>query len=271
MNYYQFHIGDFRSGTVNMSRHTRWIYRDLLDIYYDTEQPLSLDLDALCDQLGVETDEERRIVERLLRFKFTKGEEGYRHPICDRVISEYHKKATTAQANGKLGGRPRKANKTEEKPGGFSVGTDRQPDGNPHGGGSQTNQEPLTNITTPKPPDGGSPPARTKPGAIALQTFLDACSEKGERPLRDYAPLWRYAEGAGLSQEYIALAWVEFRRRFLPGGTGETKRYKDWRGAFRKYVEGNYLKLWAIDGDGQYFLTTLGKQAQKIFESKEAA
>lgn len=126
-------------------------------------------------------------------------------------------------------------------------------------------------ITTPKPPNGGSPPARSKAGAIALQTFLEDCATKGERPLRDYAPLWRYAESAGMPQDFIALAWVEFRRRFLPGGTGERKRYKDWRQAFRKYVEGNYLKLWAIDGNGAYFLTTLGKQAQKIFESKDAA
>lgn len=125
--------------------------------------------------------------------------------------------------------------------------------------------------TSPKPPGGGLPPAERKPGAIALQTFLDACTQNGERPLRDYAPLWRYAEGAGLPQDFIALAWVEFCRRFRPGGTGDTKRYKDWRQAFRKYVEGNYLKLWAIDGNGAYFLTTLGKQAQKIFESREAA
>jgi hypothetical protein len=114
-------------------------------------------------------------------------------------------------------------------------------------------------------------PAGRKPGATALQTFLEACSQNGERPLRDYEPLWRYAEGAGLQQDFIALAWVEFCRRFRPGGTGETKRYTDWRKAFRKYVEGNYLKLWAIDGKGEYFLTTAGKTALKIHESKEAA
>jgi hypothetical protein len=147
----------------------------------------------------------------------------------------------------------------------------KPPIGERQGDGPTSTSTSSLTTTTPKPPDGGSPPARTKPGAIALQTFLEACSEKGERPLRDYAPLWRYAESAGLSEQHIALAWVEFRRRFLPGGTGESKRYKDWRAAFRKYVEGNYLKLWAIDGNGQYFLTTLGKQAQKIFESKEAA
>lgn len=270
MNYYPFHIGDFRSGTVNMSRHARWIYRDLLDIYYDTEQPLSLDLDLLCDQVGAESDDERRIVERHLRFKFTKTDEGYRHSICDQVIADYHVKAETAKTNGKKGGRPKKAAATEVKPTGFQAGSDPLPDGIPEQTGSQTNQEPITNnqINTPKPPDGGSVPPIRKPGAIALKTFLDDCAAKDERPLRDYAPLWRYTEGVGLSEEFIALAWVEFRRRFLPGGTAETKRYADWRKAFRKYVEGNYLKLWAIDGNGAYFLTTLGKQAQKIFDSK---
>jgi len=125
--------------------------------------------------------------------------------------------------------------------------------------------------TSPKPPDGGLVRTERKAGAIALHTFLAGCEERGERPLRDYAPLWNYAKGAGLSQDFIALAWIEFRRRFLPGGTGEAKRYKDWRQAFRKYVEGNYLKLWAIGPDEQWFLTTQGKAAQKIYESKEAA
>lgn len=272
MNYYPFHIGDFRSGTVNMSRHARWIYRDLLDIYYDTEQPLPLDFDLLCDQVGAETEDERRIVEKHLRFKFTKTEEGYRHTICDQVIADYHTKAETAKTNGKKGGRPRKAKETEQKPAGFQSGSDQVADGNPPASESQTNQEPITNnqLTTPKPPDGGSVPAERKPGAVVLQTFLTGCEERGERPLRDYAPLWRYTQDAGLPQDFVALAWVEFRRRFLPDGTGATKRYKDWRAAFRKYIEGNYLKLWAIDGNGEYFLTTLGKQAQKTHASREA-
>lgn len=137
-------------------------------------------------------------------------------------------------------------------------------------GPTSTSTSTLT-PTSPKPPDGGSPPARAKPGAVALQTFLDACKERGERPLRDYLPLWRYSEEAGLSQDFVALAWVEFRRRFGPGGVKEGRRQKDWRQTFRNYVECNYLKLWAIDGNGAYFLTTLGKQAQKIHESKEAA
>lgn len=147
----------------------------------------------------------------------------------------------------------------------------KPPFGERQGDGPTSTSPSTLTTTSPKPPDGGPASAGRKPGAIALQTFLDSCAEKGERPLRDYAPLWRYTEEAGLPQDFTALAWVEFRRRFLPGGTGEAKRYKDWRQAFRKYVEGNYLKLWAIDSNGAYFLTTLGKQAQKIHESRESA
>ncbi|SKC81464.1 Protein of unknown function [Burkholderia sp. CF099] len=68
MNYYPHHIGDFRSGTVNISRLERWRYRDLLDVYYDTEKPLPADLDAVCYSVGANSDEGRRIVENTPQF-----------------------------------------------------------------------------------------------------------------------------------------------------------------------------------------------------------
>ena len=92
MNYYQFHIGDFRSGTVNLSRLARWIYRDMLDVYYDTETPLPLDFDHLCDELGIEIEQEREVVRKVLRLKFIKEEDGYRHAVCDRAIAAYKDK-----------------------------------------------------------------------------------------------------------------------------------------------------------------------------------
>lgn len=139
------------------------------------------------------------------------------------------------------------------------------------GDGASTSTSSSSKPKAPKPPDGGLVPAAGKMPAIGLKAFLADCQARGERPLRDYAPLWAYAESAGLDDDFVALAWAEFRRRFLPGGTGESKKYKDWRQAFRKYVEGNFFHLWAIDANGEYFLTTLGKQAQKVAETKEAA
>lgn len=153
LNYYPYHIGDFRSGTVNMSRRARWIYRDMLDVYYDTERPLPLDLDSLCAVLGVESDDERAIVERLLRFKFEKTDDGYRNEVCDRVIADYHQKAETARTNGGRGGRKRNRSATEPEPTGFRSGSDPQPSSvpgsTPDGRRSEANQEPRTNISTP--------------------------------------------------------------------------------------------------------------------------
>ena len=116
----------------------------------------------------------------------------------------------------------------------------------------------------PQTPSGLNSPA--KKSAIALKTFIDDCKAKGERPLRDYASLWTYTKAVGISEEFVALAWAEFCRRFMPGGAQAEKRQKDWRCTFRKYVENNYFKLWAIDQHGTYFLTTLGKQAEKFQE-----
>lgn len=124
-----------------MTRQARWIYRDMMDVYYDDEKPLSLELDILCDQIGVLLEDERTIVERLLRFKFTKTEEGYTHEVCERVIAEYHGKAEIARANGKLGGRPKKTHLVSS---GFQSGSDPVPIRNPVATGSQANQEPIT-------------------------------------------------------------------------------------------------------------------------------
>jgi uncharacterized protein YdaU (DUF1376 family) len=151
VNYYPFHIGDFRSGTVNMSRLSRWIYRDMLDVYYDSEKPLPLDVDVLCDQIGVESADERAVVERLLRFKFVKADDGYRHGVCDRLISEYQEKAAIARANGKRGGRKTKQSATDKEPTGFQSGSDPDAIGNPLATESQANQEPVTNNQEPTP------------------------------------------------------------------------------------------------------------------------
>lgn len=172
-----------------------------------------------------------------------------------------------------LGTSPHQDGDTPPEPPGHlhAVPSENHSKGQGEGQGEGQGQGQGQLLNTPIPPDGGCPAPKVKRNAIALQTFLDECRQKGERPLRDYEPLWRYAKGAGLPEDFVALAWVEFTRRYQPGGTGEAKRYKDWRQAFRKFVECNYLKLWALDGNGQYFLTTLGRQAQKVYESREAA
>lgn len=153
--------------------------------------------------------------------------------------------------------------KTEPKVTPMAVIGERQ------GDGPTSTSTSTLKTTTPNPAEAGPTP-KSKAG-IALQTFIAECKEKNERPLRDYKPLWDYVAGAGLDSDYVALAWAEFCRRFMPDGSQPNKRQKDWRATFRRYVENNYFKLWAIDKTGAYFLTTPGKQAEKFQESREAA
>ena len=113
MHYYKFNISDFRAGTYAMSELARWVYRDMLDIYYDTERPLPLD-EALFEAMGVESAERKAVIERVLKSKFVRTEAGWEHPKCAEVISDYKANAAKAAANGRLGGRPRKMTLSEE-------------------------------------------------------------------------------------------------------------------------------------------------------------
>jgi hypothetical protein len=132
----------------------------------------------------------------------------------------------------------------------------------------------------PNPPAGGNPgtlrekKARVKSERTTLKTFLEGCKTKGEKPISEYEPLTRYMAESGLPAEFVNLCWCEFKRRFLPGGTGEKKLQAQWRRHFQNFVERNYFKLWYAkpQGDGVvYELTTVGLQAQAAQQRREAA
>lgn len=148
MHFYNHHIGDFRAGCFNMTRMERALYREMLDIYYDTEQPLPDSMDTVCKLLGVRDEAERKMVGEILLLKFAQVEgRGYVHERCEIEIAEYHAKAEVARANGKLGGRPKK---TQNKPSGNPEVTGSEPRDNPEITGSQANQKPVTNNHKPK-------------------------------------------------------------------------------------------------------------------------
>jgi hypothetical protein len=114
---------------------------------------------------------------------------------------------------------------------------------------------------------GKSPPnvpleksSRAKPGLTYAE--WSASLPEGQRAMPASDPIFAYADRAGIPLDFLRLAWLEFRRKHLESG-GKDKRQKDWRQTFRNYVEGNYLKLWFLDG-GEYRLTTVGAQAQKL-------
>lgn len=101
MNYYPHHIGDFDKATRHLTRLERSIYRDLIDVYYDTEQLLTLDLPDLCRKIIATSNDEPTVVERMLNEFFTKTPEGWFHDRCQKEIGKYHAKAEQASRAGK--------------------------------------------------------------------------------------------------------------------------------------------------------------------------
>src|SRR5690606_11885369 len=72
-------------------------------------------------------------------------------------------------------------------------------------------------------------------------------------------PLFDWAQQAGIPREWIALAWWAFEARYADN----PKRYSDWRAVFRRAVKEDWLKLWRVDRDGGYVLTTAGEQVRR--------
>jgi uncharacterized protein YdaU (DUF1376 family) len=81
MNHYPHHIGDFDRATRHLNRIERSIYRDLLDEYYETEKPLTLDLPKL--------------KRKILAISNAETPTGWYHSRCDAEILHY--KANNSQ------------------------------------------------------------------------------------------------------------------------------------------------------------------------------
>lgn len=111
-------------------------------------------------------------------------------------------------------------------------------------------------VIPPIPPDGGQ-----LAQAVGLKAWLAAVKAAGEVAIAEDDQVFAWAETVGLPDEWLALAWKEFRHRYTQP---DAKRYRDWRRVFRKAMRGNWLRLWAIDRSGQYVLTTVGEQARRL-------
>lgn len=152
MNYYKHHIGDFDRATRHLTRIERSIYRDLLDVYYDTEQALTLDLQSLCRRVIARTDEEVTAVEQVLNEFFTKTPVGWYHDRCEEEIDAFKSSNSQKSAAGKASAAKRELKRQQALNGG-STDVEQTLNGTPTNHKPlTTNQEPLTkNQKTTKP------------------------------------------------------------------------------------------------------------------------
>jgi uncharacterized protein YdaU (DUF1376 family) len=105
MHYYNFNIGDYMKHTLHLTPEEDLAYRRLLDMYYDSESPIPNNIPLVSRRLRMDA----KIVESVLKEFFDLTDEGYRNYRADGEIADYHKYLAKQQANGKLGGRPKKS------------------------------------------------------------------------------------------------------------------------------------------------------------------
>jgi len=145
MHYYQFNIGDYIKNTLHLSVMEDIAYRRLLDLYYDSEQPIPIDIPKVSRRLRMDCD----VVQSVLDEFFELTEDGYRNHRADLEILDYQEYLAKQKANGLKGGRPKK---TQVKP----TDNPSQTQNNPKHSQQTTNTNHKPDISI-CPPSGGLP------------------------------------------------------------------------------------------------------------------
>jgi len=108
MNHYPHHVGDFNNATRHLTRVERSLYRDLMDVYYDTEQPLpGDDFERLAKRVLARSDEEKTALQAVLNEFFSLENGVYRNARCDREIEKYQAIRDAASRAGKVSAQKR--------------------------------------------------------------------------------------------------------------------------------------------------------------------
>lgn len=212
MHHYPHHIGDFNNATRHLTRVERSLYRDAIDLYYDTEQALiGDDFEYLAKRLLANSDEEKSALRGVLNEFFTLKDGAYHHSRCDAEIAKYRTSAESKSKAGKASAAKRKQKATHVE----HVLNE-----------CATNQEPRTNNQEPRKEDenllSGKPDESLTNGKKRLsESCLEVLSFLNEKTGRRYQPVkaninliaCRLREGATVDQcrQVIAKKCREWR------------------------------------------------------------
>lgn len=103
-----------------------------------------------------------------------------------------------------------------------------------------------------------------KPQPETLITdYIQDCKIRGVKTIPRGHAVFEYAEKAGIPSDFMLLAWKVFRDEMA----AKQKKQRDWPATFRNYVEKDWVKIWGISGEGEYYLNTKGKQADIMYRA----
>lgn len=257
MHYYQHNVADYRKDTHHLTLLEHGIYRQLLDTYYLDEKPLCADVAKLMRSHGVRSADEVQAFNNVLSDFFFATDEGFRHNRCDREIAVIYAKSEKARQSAKA----RWSSKTEEKQEDALPLTGSDANALPTQSEGNATQYPIPNTQESNTAHKCASPARKKKELTLLADWMLEKKQAGEK----YIPADDALFQDGIPKPFLYLAWKVFAEDMQTKG----KKAKDWRAQFRTYVRKDYLKLWAMNREGQYYLTTAGKQAAIRFEMGE--
>lgn len=225
MNHYPHHIGDFNNGTRHLTRIERSIYRDLIELYYDTEAPLTSDIDALARRIIARSEEEMSALVAVLGEFFQLQDGVYRHGRCDEEIAKYQAFAE----NGKQGAAKRWKKPSDSPPINPPLAKNSPPIISPLATRTN-NQEP---IYTPLPPKGEEVEVKAA----------------GRDHAKDFTEFWdAYPENRKKNRYRSESAWSAARHHLPPqnellGALAAFKSSFDWRREDGKYIPSPWVWL----------------------------
>ena len=211
MKHYPHHIGDFDKATRHLSRLERSVYRDLIDLYYDTEQRLTLDMAALCRRVLARSNEEATAVQQVLNEFFTETQTGWYHDRCEAEIEAYHANTSQKALAGKASAEAKRLKKQRALNGESaaveqplnSVETEAQR--------NSTNHQPINQSTSQPKKERERSPAVSSPDDVATQVWADWLALRKAKKAPVTATVIaraRYeAAKAGLTFEAFLVVW----------------------------------------------------------------
>ena len=210
MHYYQFNIGDYIKHTSHLTPMEDITYRRLLDLYYDTESPITQNNPVVSRRLRVPEE----CVEIILNEFFTLTENGWVNARADAEIAAYHAYNEKQKANGIKGGRPKKTQNnpslTQAEPK-ITLNRNHKPE--------TINQEREEKAT----PDGDSGKKPVSPKASRI--------DPNWQP-DEVLMAWAKAERSDL---HLATTIASFRDYWI-GKSGKDATKADWSATFRNWV-----------------------------------
>ena len=167
MKHYPHHISDFNNATRHLTRLERGLYRELIELYYETEKPLVVDVGEVARRIVA--NELSTDVERMLNEFFIQTPQGWYHERCDEEITKYQSNNSQRAQAGKASA-AKKALKRHQALNGDSTSVEIPLNENSTGIQNQSTNQPINH----KPVEEGTrAKALPRPDDVELQVWSD--------------------------------------------------------------------------------------------------